>query len=162
VAGARLEQLDQLRDQLDNLRDWSGGGNGTAVESLLEILTAVDTTVRQRLRASNAILSYKTEPRVGAFVKGFLEDVCGNASILVDYRVEAAEQLRRCEGAPRIMSAIERPDPSPPPPVDPAKEAEERRLEHERKRQHIEKQAAIDAEELKLEWQRLGWSRSRD
>jgi hypothetical protein len=92
VAESRLERVEALEDQLQSLRDWSNGGNGAAVENLLKILTDPGTTARQKLRATNVLLSYKTEPRVAAFVKGFLEDVVGDASILTDYRVEAAEQ----------------------------------------------------------------------
>jgi hypothetical protein len=137
-------EIQELRDQLEDLRDWTDSGtNSTAVASLLEILTDASTTVRQKLRASNVILSYKVEPRIGAFVKAFLESVCGDTSILTDYRVEAAEQLRKCEGAPRILSAIERPNPAP---VrgDPATEKAEREALHEWRRKHLEEQLQLD------------------
>jgi hypothetical protein len=157
LSESRSEQIQALRDEVESLRDWSNGGNGAAVENLLRILTDPNTTARQQLRASNVLLSYKTDARVGAFVKGFLEAVVGDASILTDYRVEAAEQLRKLEGVPRIMSAIERPDPAPAPEVDPAAEEAARRATYEKRKRHLEEQSIKDQAALKEEWARHGW-----
>jgi hypothetical protein len=90
-------------------------------------------------------------------VKGFLEDVVGDASILTDYRVEAAEQLRKLEGVPRIMSAIERPDLSPTVPVDREAERKEREAAAARKRKHLEEQALKDRAQLEREWAQMGY-----
>jgi hypothetical protein len=136
VAGSRLEQIDQLRDQLDDLRDWASGTNGVALGSLVRIVGDSSATVRQRLRAAGAVLAYKVDPDVSAFTKRFLESVCENVDVLVDYRIEAGELLRKIEGAPRIMASIERIDPAPVPDVDPEKEREEREAEFLRKKEH--------------------------
>jgi hypothetical protein len=158
LASSREAQLQELRSQMEDLRDWSGGGNGTALASLLRIVSDNGATIPQRLRASSVVLAYKVEPRVSTFVQSFLESVCENDSVLADHRIFAGELLRKCEGTPRIMSPIERPDPSPTVPVD--REAEKAALaeEHERRRKHIEEQAIKDKADLEEQWRQFGWS----
>jgi hypothetical protein len=156
VAESRSEQIQDLRDEVESLRDWANGTNGIALGSLVRIVGDSSATVRQRLRAAGAVLAYKVDPDVSEFTKRFLESVCEDLDVLVDYRIEAGELLRKCEGAPRIMSAIERPDPSPAAPIDREAERKEREATSLRRRQHCERQAAIDAAELKKELERLG------
>jgi hypothetical protein len=114
---------------------------------LARILIDDATSVRQKIRASNAILSYKVDPEVAAFTRCYLESVCENSAVPADHRIWAGEILRKCEGAPRIMASIERIDSAPAPPVDPAAEREQLRLEFERKKAYVEAAtAAIERE----------------
>jgi hypothetical protein len=156
VAESRSEQIQELRGEIENLRDWSGGSNGTALASLLRIVSDNGATIPQRLRASGVVLAYKVEPRVSTFVQSFLESVCENDSVLADHRIFAGELLRKIEGAPRIMASIERIDPAPVADIDPAAEREQLRLEHERKVAHLERQLILDRERMEREQQRMG------
>jgi hypothetical protein len=151
LVGSREEQLQELRDKVQNLSDWAGGSNGsTAVVHLIKILADNDNTVtmRQKLKAAEVVLNYKVDSDVREFARAYLESVVENADALVDYRILAGELLRKCEGAPRIMSPIERPDASPPRVVDPEKEEEERRIEFLRKKEHCDRLAAEIIREL--------------
>jgi hypothetical protein len=149
-------EIQELRDQVESLREWANGNNhGTAIGSLLEILSSAETTVRQKLRASNAILSYKTEPRITAFVRAFLEDLCAS-DVPADYKIEGAEQLRRASGHTMLRPSIEKIGAVS---VPRDKEAEEaaRRIVAEKRRRHLEEQSIKDQERLREEWQRHGW-----
>jgi hypothetical protein len=136
LASSREEQIAELRSEVENLRDWSGGGNGTALASLLRIVSDNGATIPQRLRASGVVLAYKVEPRVSTFVQSFLESVCENDGVLADHRIFAGELLRKIEGAPRIMASIERIDPAPVADIDPEKAEAERHAEFLRKKEH--------------------------
>jgi hypothetical protein len=142
LVGSREEQIQELRDKVQNLSNLAGGGSN-AVAHLIKILGDNAVTVRQKLRAAGVVLNYKVDSDVREFVRAYLESVVENADALVDYRIEASELLRKLEGVPRIMSAIERPDPSPIVPVDREAEAEARRIAGEKKRAYIK--AATDA-----------------
>jgi hypothetical protein len=128
-----------LRRQIEDLRDWSGGSNGVAVEHLARIVGDGSATVRQRLRACAVVLGYKVQnPDITEFAKAFLEHVCGNADIPIDYRIEAGELLRRADGDAQLRPVIERLTP-PAPPVDREVEEAARKAEFERKREYIDR-----------------------
>jgi hypothetical protein len=154
LANSRAQRIEQLQDQIDNLRDWANGGSSNAVTHLVNVLTDPEATTRQKIKAASIILGYRADPDVAAFTMRYLEDVCGNVSIAVDYRLQASELLRRVEGNAQLRPAIEKLTP-PAPPRD--EEAERRELEAEsaRKREHLARQSAIDAEEMKRDWERL-------
>jgi hypothetical protein len=150
VAGARAERIQELRSEVEDLRDWSGSGNGTAVVNLVRILTDTTASMRQRLRACALIIGYRSDPDTTAFARGFLEKVVTNPDTPIDYKLEAAEQLRKAEGDAMLRPTIERVTP-PAPPIDPVKAKAEREALHERRRAHIERQAQLDAEQLARE-----------
>jgi hypothetical protein len=140
-----LEQfVEESQGELATPRMSNGG---VAVSSLVEIVGDPSATLRQKLRASATVLGYRVQDAgVIEFVKRFLERLCANARISADYRVEAAEQLRRCQD-PKIMPQIQRPDLSPPRDVDPAKEQAERDAEFLRKKAYVDAAtAAIERE----------------
>jgi hypothetical protein len=153
-------EIQELRDQLDDLRVWTNGDrNGVAVPSLVAIVSDPSATLRQKLKAAGAILGYKVQdPSVSAFTRRLLESICASADVPTDYKIQAAETLRRAEGDTQLRPSIERVAP-PAPVIDPVKEAEERKATHERRRAHLERQAALDQAELVKEWERRGWSR---
>jgi hypothetical protein len=63
----------------------------------------------QRLRAASAVLGYRVQDDgVTEFTKRFLESLCANTDLAVDYRVTAAELLRKHE-APRVAPETVRP-----------------------------------------------------
>jgi hypothetical protein len=102
-------------------------------------------TMRRRLQAAENLLAYKTPQDVAEAAKQFLASIFTDPEQNIDHRLAATTALRKCEDV-RIMPAIERP--SVPTRVDTALEIEER---HERRRKHIELQAAKNAEELARE-----------
>jgi hypothetical protein len=159
LANTRAQRIEQLQDQIDNLRDWANGGGSNAVD-LIKILTDDSASTRQKIKAASIILGYRADPDVAAFTRRYLEDVCGNVSIAVDYRLQASELLRKVEGNAQLRPTIEKLTP-PAPPVDPVKEEEQRRIEFERKKAHIERQAQLDAEEMRRDWERLSVSNGR-
>jgi len=109
LAGSQAGQIEELRGEVEQLRDWSAGGNGIAVSNLAWIVGDSAASTRQRLRAAAAILSYKVQDAgVTEFARGFLESLCANVDIATDYRIEAGELLRRHE-APRVVSESVRP-----------------------------------------------------
>jgi hypothetical protein len=148
LVGSRTEQVDQLQDQLDDLRDWSNGGsNGVAVPSLVAILTDNGASVRQKIKAASAILGYKVQdPSVSAFARRFLESICAKADVPTDYKIQAAETLRRAEGDAQLRPTIERLTP-PAAPIDREAEAAAIRAQNERRRAHVEKMTAQIAAE---------------
>jgi hypothetical protein len=153
LADTRAEQIQELRDEIENFRNWANGGNGVALASLVSIVGDPKATLRQKLRASATVLGYRVDDdRIGAFVRGFLESVCESADVLIDYKIEAAELLRKAAGDVLLRPSIEKLT-TPAPPVD--RELERRELEAEsaRKRRHIEEQSRLDQEELA----RGGW-----
>jgi hypothetical protein len=103
-------------------------------------------------------LGYRVTHDVAAFARRYLESVCENAEIPVDYQVQAAETLRRAAGDAMLRPSIEKLTP-PSPPRDREAEEAERRATSERRRKHLEEQAAKDKAELAREWERLGWTR---
>jgi hypothetical protein len=161
IAGSQAEQIEELQSEVENLRNWaSDGSNSVAVEHLTKIVSDTSATVRQRIRACTLLLNYRSDHDTSAFARSFLEKVVSDPATPVDHRLEGLEQLRRAAGDPQLRPVIEKLTP-PAPPVDPVKEKMEREAEHLRKRQHIERQAALDQEELKREWERLSMSNGR-
>ena len=77
LADSQAQQLAELRDQIEYLRDWSSGNaNGVAVSNLAQIVSSSTATTRQRLRAAGAILGYKVQDAgVTEFTRRFLESV---------------------------------------------------------------------------------------
>jgi hypothetical protein len=159
VEALQAEQLvEELQDEPDTLRA-SGNNGGVAVSSLVAIVNDRGASMRQRIRASTALLNYKVDHAVGERTKRFLESVCERDDVGLDYRIQAAETLRRAQGDPRIAPAVERPTTVRP--VDTKAEEEERRLEALRKREHLARQSQLDAEEMKRDWERLAVSTRR-
>ena len=110
LADSQAGQIEELRGEVERLRDWSGGGaNGVAVSNLAQIVSDSTASTRQRLRAAAAVLAYKVpDAEVTEFAKRFLESLCASADTPTDYRIEAGALLGRHE-APRIMSESVRP-----------------------------------------------------
>jgi hypothetical protein len=80
----------------------------TALASLLRIVADSGASVRQRIRASAAVLGYKTEGDIANFAKKYLTSVCESTDVAIDYKIEASELLRKHE-APRIVSETIKP-----------------------------------------------------
>jgi hypothetical protein len=159
LANSRTEQIANLRAELETIRDWSsGGGSSNAVEHLIKLLTDDSASTRQKIKAASIILGYRADADVAAFTRRYLEDVCGNVTIAVDYRLQASELLRKIEGTAQLRPTIEKLTP-PTPPIDRELERREREAEFERKKQHIERQAELDQERLAEEWRQHGWTR---
>ena len=159
VAGSQAEQLQELEDRIEDLRDLaSGGSNGVAVPSLVAILTDNAASTRQKIKAALAILGYKLQdPSVSAFTRRYLESVCADVDVATDYKIQAAETLRRAEGDAQLRPSIERLTP-PSPPRDREAEEAERRIVSERRRRHLEEQTRLDEQRLREEWKQSGWT----
>jgi hypothetical protein len=113
LADSRAQQIEGLQDEIERLRDWSSGGDadgaGVAVSSLTQIVADSSASMRQRLKAAATVLGYKVrDDGVAEFTKRFLQSVCVDADIPIDYRIEASELLRKHE-APRVVSETIRP-----------------------------------------------------
>jgi hypothetical protein len=142
---SREEQIEELQDQVDDLHDWSSGGGSNAVEHLIKLLTG-SATLRQKLKACSILLNYRSDYDTTAFARGFLEKVVSDPDTPVDYRLEGLEQLRRSQGDAMLRPPIERLTPTAPP-IDREAEAEQRRIEFERKKAYVEAAtAAIERE----------------
>jgi hypothetical protein len=145
-------EIQELRNEVESLRDWASGSNGVAVSNLVQIVGDATASTRQRLKAAAVVLGYRVQdPAVREFTKAVLETLSGSADN-IDYRIEASELLRRCQD-PRIAPAVERPTVAVV--YDTPQEIAERAA---RRRAHIELQGAKNAEELKRELERLGMS----
>jgi hypothetical protein len=143
LLGSREEQLQELQGQIDSLCE---GNNGTAVASLVRIVSGKAST-RQKLKACSIILGYRVDRDVSERTKRFLESVCDRGDVPLDYKLQAAELLRRSED-PRIAPSVERPAVAVR--FDTAEEIAERGA---RRRAHIELQAQKNAEEMAKELQ---------
>jgi hypothetical protein len=112
LSDTRAQQVEELQGELERLRDWStsGDANGAnvALTSLVRIVADSAASTRQRIRASAAVLGYKTEGDTAEFAKKYLTSVCGDTGIAFDYRIEAGELLRKHE-APRVVSETIKP-----------------------------------------------------
>jgi hypothetical protein len=112
IADSRAQQIDELQDKVECLLDWSSStdtnGANTALTSLIKIVGDSGASTRQRIRASAAVLGYKTEGDIAQFAKRYLTSVCESTDIAFDYRIEAGELLRKHE-APRVVSETIKP-----------------------------------------------------
>jgi hypothetical protein len=149
---SREMQIAELQGQVDDL---SGGSNGIAVVSLIRIVSGKAST-RQKLKACSIVLGYRVDPEIGERIKRYLETLCERGDVPLDYRLQAAELLRKASDV-KISPAVARPDYTPPR-YDTAEEIAER---HERQKAHIEEQARLNAIELAEEQQRFASQRSR-
>jgi hypothetical protein len=147
----RIEKLEATNRRLTDTRKAIAAGEaaGTAIGTLVEIMSDPAVTIRGRLAAAENLLAYKTPPAVAEAAKLFLATVFLDKDQPLDHRLAATTALRKSEDV-RLMPPIERPPP-PVPPVDPVKAAAEREATHLRRRQHIERQAQLDAERLAQE-----------
>ena len=113
LVDTQTQHIQGLQSEIEQLRSWGNGSDvnetGVAIPSLIRIITDGASTTRQRLKAAETILSYKvSDASVVEFTKKFLQSVCTGADVAIDYRVEAAGLLRRCE-SPRVVSETVRP-----------------------------------------------------
>ena len=113
LVDSQTQRIGELRGEVERLRDWSNGGdaNGAdiALSSLVRIVSDSTASPRQRIKAAGAVLGYRVrDDGAVEFVKRFLQSVCVDTDIAIDYRIEAGELLRRHE-APRIASESVRP-----------------------------------------------------
>jgi hypothetical protein len=153
----QVEQTEQLQDQIESFHDRSEGNDGVAISNLVRIISDNSATPRQRLKAAAVILGYKVQNAdVTEFAKRYLETLCAS-DVSVDYKIQAAETLRRAEGDAQLRPSIERLTP-PSPPRDREAEEAERRATSERRRKHLEEQSRLDQEQLRQEWKQQGWT----
>ena len=152
LANSQAVQIEEMKGEIECLREWSAGsdanGAGIAVAALVRIVADGNATARQKIKASSTILSYKTQDdAVVEFAKKYLQSVCGDLGVAVDYRIEASEALRRSED-PKLMPATERPpvrtDPAEPNPI-PLRELVAQRREKYRMAQEAALMASLPA-----------------
>jgi hypothetical protein len=155
TGAAQVEQPEEVQIELDTPR--ISGTNGVAIEHLTEIIANPDATLRQKLRASALLLTYKSDHDTSVFARRFLAKVAARSDTPIDYKLEALEQMRRSQGDPMLRPSIERVA-APSPPRDREAEEAERRIVSERRRKHIEEQAAKDQQRLREEWKQQGWT----
>jgi hypothetical protein len=117
LANSRAQQIDELQGEVKRLLNWSNSADANgdansaniALSSLIRIVGDSAASTRQRIRAAAAVLNYKAQADVSEFVRKYLQSLCENTDIAVDYRIEAGELLRRHE-APRVTPESIRPD----------------------------------------------------
>jgi hypothetical protein len=143
------ELVEEPQAEFDTIRT----NGGVAITSLIEIVNDRSATVRQRLKAASVLLGYRVGPDVSERTKRFLESVCGRSDVSLDYKIQAAETLRRIEGDPQLRPSIEKIVP-PSPPRDREAEEAERQAESARKRAHIEAQLIEDQARMAEERER--------
>jgi hypothetical protein len=116
---ARLEAVNRkLRDSRKAIA--AGEAAGTAIGTLVEIMSDSAVPIRKRLEAAEGLLGFKTPPDVADSAKLFLASIFTDPEQNVDHRLAATTALRRSEDV-RIVPAIER----PPARTDDSAEAEE-------------------------------------
>ena len=151
--GEQLEKKQPEKDQAVQLGDVNGAG---AVAALLRVIANADASVRQRVRAASTVLAYKTEDDGAVeLAKQYLQLVASSADAAIDHKIEAAEQLRKCESR-RILPEIVRPnyidnaEPAEPSPI-PIPELLRQR------REYSDRMQAKMAEQLREERVKYGW-----
>jgi hypothetical protein len=155
IQAERIEKLKTRNRWLIGSRKAiaAGAAAGTAIGTLTAIMSDPTVTMRRRLQAAENLLAYKTPQDVADSAKQFLASIFTDPDQNIDHRLAATTALRKSEDV-RIMPAIERPAP-PAPPVDKEAEAEARRIEFERKKAHLARQAEEDAREIEREMELL-------
>jgi hypothetical protein len=146
-------QPEEVQDEPAASR--SEGANGVAIEHLTRIVADKTATLRQRLKGCSLLLSYRSDAETNAFAHRFLEKVVAAIDTPVDYKLEALEQLRRAMGDPQLKPSIVKLTP-PSPPIDREAERAALKAQGERRRQHIERQAALDQEMLRQDLEQAG------
>jgi hypothetical protein len=149
----RIQRLEAKNRRLNGSRKALAAGEaaGGAVAALMSIMANSTVTMRRRLQAAENLLAYRTPTDVSEAARLFLSSVFSDVEMNIDFRLAAAQALRKSE-EPRIVAGTERP--SPPVHIDTEAEEEERRLEHERKLKHINELAAKNTAELAREFGR--------
>ena len=107
VVNTQAAELEGLRGEIARFSDANGAG--VAVGALVKIVGDGNATPRQRIKAASTILGYRTQDDdVVQLAKKFLQSVCTDIGVAIDYRIEASEALRRSED-PKLVPVIERP-----------------------------------------------------
>ena len=117
-------------------------------------------TLRQRLKACSLLLSYRSDADTNAFARRFLERVVARSDTPVDYKLQALEELRRAMGDPQLKPSIVKLTP-PTPLRDPEVQRQRREAAAARKRAHLARQSALDAEMLREDLERAAMSARR-
>ena len=118
----RIEKLEAANRRLTNSRKAIAAGEaaGTAIGTLVAIMSDPTVPIRGRLQAAENLLAYKTPQDVAESAKLFLASIFTDPEQNIDHRLAATTALRRSEDV-RIVPAIER----PPTRTDDTAEAEE-------------------------------------
>jgi hypothetical protein len=154
----RIEKLEAVNRRLRKASAAASEGAGEAVRTLVEMSDPA-VTIRGRLQAAENLLAYKTPLDVAEHAKAFLASIFLDKDQNLDHRLAATTALRKAEDV-RLMPAIERP-PAPTPPRDLEAECKEREAAAARKRAHLERQSALDAEMIKQDLERAAMSARR-
>jgi hypothetical protein len=146
-----MAEIDRLRAEVARLTDSraaiaAGEAAGIAISTLVDIMLDSAVSIRKRLEAAEGLLGFKSPEDTAQRARLFLASIFTDPEQDVDHRLAATTALRKSQDV-RIMPAIQRPAP-PTPPVDREAEAEARRIEHERKRAHMERMAVEMAAEI--------------
>ena len=105
-----LEKLEAANRRLTGSRKAIAAGEaaGTAIGTLVAIMSDPTVSTRGRLQAAENLLAYKTPPDVAESAKLFLASVFTDPEQNIDHRLAATTALRRSEDV-RIVPPIERP-----------------------------------------------------
>ena len=129
----RIEKLEAANRRLTNSRKAIAAGEaaGTAIGTLVAIMSDPTIPIRGRLQAAENLLAYKTPQDVAESAKLFLASVFTDLEQKIDDRLAATTALRRSEDV-RIMPPIERPPArtEPAEPVEPLSVVLARRKAH--------------------------------
>ena len=106
----RIEKLEAANRRLTNSRKAIAAGEaaGTAIGTLVAIMSDPTVPIRGRLQAAENLLAYKTPQDVAESAKLFLASIFTDPEQNIDHRLAATTALRRSEDV-RIMPPIERP-----------------------------------------------------
>jgi hypothetical protein len=128
---------------------------GSTVATLVQLMADTSLNMRRRLSAAQLLLGFRSPEDITQATKQFLHSVFLDQEMDISHRLEAAELLRRAED-PRIAPAVERPTVAVV--YDTKEEIEERGRRH---REHIERQARLNAEAMEAERQQMLVSNGR-
>jgi hypothetical protein len=108
----RIEKLQATNRRLTSSRKAIAAGEaaGSAIGTLVAIMSDAAIPIRGRLQAAENLLAYKTPPDIAEAAKLFLASVFTDPEQNIDHRLAATTALRRSEDV-RIMPPIERPPP---------------------------------------------------
>jgi hypothetical protein len=152
----RVELLEAANRRLSGSRKAAVAADeagSTTIGTLVRLMADQTVLMRRRLQAAQLLIGFKSPPDIQQHTKQFLSSIFSDQDMDIAHRLEAAELLRRSEDV-KLSPAVERPAVAVV--FDTAEEIAERgRL----RREHIDRQARLNAEMMAAELSQLSEKR---
>jgi hypothetical protein len=133
----------------------AGEAAGSTISTLLQLMVDSSLPLRRRISAAELLLGFESPTDVHQHTKEFLHSVFSDQDMDIAHRLECAELLRKAEDV-QLRPAVARP--TAPVVYDTAEEIAARAA---RRKAHLERQSALDAEMIKQDLERASLSAPR-